>query len=52
MKIRVNCICPGIFPTEMTATIGPDGEPVMGRMASKAFQRSTLGKWVEFSLVR
>lgn len=44
MKIRVNCICPGIFPTEMTSTPGPDGEPIMGKMASKAFQRSTMGR--------
>lgn len=28
----------------MTSTKGPDGQPIMGKMASKAFQRSTLGR--------
>jgi NAD(P)-dependent dehydrogenase (short-subunit alcohol dehydrogenase family) len=28
----------------MTSTPGPDGEPIMGRMASKAFQRCTMGE--------
>jgi NAD(P)-dependent dehydrogenase (short-subunit alcohol dehydrogenase family) len=44
MKIRVNCVCPGIFPTEMTSTMGHDGEPIMGKMATKASQRCTMGR--------
>ncbi|GFZ46770.1 hypothetical protein JCM24511_03990 [Saitozyma sp. JCM 24511] len=44
MKIRVNCILPGIFPTEMTTTNNTSDEGSMNKFAVKAAKRSTAGR--------
>ncbi|KAL7423537.1 hypothetical protein Q5752_001117 [Cryptotrichosporon argae] len=44
MKIRVNCICPGLFPSAMTAVMGDDGQLQVGGMGAKAAMRSTIGR--------
>ncbi|WVQ68283.1 uncharacterized protein L199_006490 [Kwoniella botswanensis] len=44
LKIRVNCICPGIFPSEMTATRDKDGNILLGDMGTKAVKRCTMGR--------
>jgi NAD(P)-dependent dehydrogenase (short-subunit alcohol dehydrogenase family) len=44
MNIRVNTICPGIFPSEMTGTTTGKHVYDMGHAATKAAQRSTAGR--------
>ncbi|KAK8847354.1 hypothetical protein IAR55_005211 [Kwoniella newhampshirensis] len=46
MKIRVNTICPGIFPSEMTgkSDTGEGHEYNLGELAMKAGKRSTIGR--------
>ena len=46
MRIRVNCICPGIFPTEMTGTNGTISghDYALNHPAQKAAARSTAGR--------
>ncbi|ORX38888.1 putative short chain dehydrogenase/reductase [Kockovaella imperatae] len=45
-KIRVNTICPGIFPSEMTGSSGTTASDheKMGHAAQKAALRSTVGR--------
>jgi NAD(P)-dependent dehydrogenase (short-subunit alcohol dehydrogenase family) len=44
MKIRVNTICPGIFPSEMTGTTAGKHEYNINHQASKAAMRCTSGR--------
>jgi NAD(P)-dependent dehydrogenase (short-subunit alcohol dehydrogenase family) len=44
MKIRVNTICPGIFPSEMTGVTSGKHEYKIGYKAEKAALRSTAGR--------
>ncbi|WVQ78695.1 hypothetical protein IAT38_000782 [Cryptococcus sp. DSM 104549] len=44
MGVRVNCICPGIFPSDMTSRLDINGDPVLDEVSSKAAKRSTLGR--------
>jgi len=44
LKIRVNTICPGIFPSEMTGTGGADHKYDLGDAPGKAAARSTVGR--------
>ncbi|KAL2677326.1 hypothetical protein Neosp_011095 [[Neocosmospora] mangrovei] len=44
MRIRVNCILPGIFPTEMTTTDNTSNEGSMNKFAVKAAKRCTAGR--------
>ncbi|WWC60731.1 uncharacterized protein I303_103307 [Kwoniella dejecticola CBS 10117] len=44
LKIRVNCLCPGIFPSEMTSTKDENGNIILGDMGTKAVKRSTMGR--------
>ena len=46
MRIRVNTICPGIFPSEMTAeSAGGHEYKNLNVPATKAAIRSTAGEW-------
>jgi NAD(P)-dependent dehydrogenase (short-subunit alcohol dehydrogenase family) len=44
MKIRVNTICPGIFPSEMTGVTAGKHEYNINHQAEKAALRSTAGR--------
>ncbi|KAJ5611061.1 short-chain dehydrogenase [Penicillium lagena] len=44
MKIRVNTICPGIFPSEMTGVASGKHEYKIGHKAEKAALRCTAGR--------
>ncbi|RSH91994.1 hypothetical protein EHS25_009365 [Saitozyma podzolica] len=44
MKIRVNTICPGIFPSEMTGAIGSYESTGMNTMSQRAGLRNSLGR--------
>ncbi|KAI1335384.1 putative short-chain dehydrogenase [Xylariaceae sp. FL0016] len=44
MKIRVNTICPGIFPSEMTGTTSGKHEYAINHQAEKAALRCTAGR--------
>ncbi|KAJ5238589.1 short-chain dehydrogenase [Penicillium chermesinum] len=44
MKIRVNTICPGVFPSEMTGTTTGKHEYAISPPAEKAARRSTAGR--------
>ncbi|KAI5865653.1 putative short-chain dehydrogenase [Durotheca rogersii] len=44
MKIRVNTICPGIFPSEMTGITAGKHEYNINQQAAKAAKRSTAGR--------
>ncbi|KAM5346306.1 hypothetical protein ACJ41O_009311 [Fusarium nematophilum] len=44
MKIRVNTICPGIFPSEMTGTTSGKHEYNINNQATKAAMRCTAGR--------
>ena len=44
MKIRVNTICPGIFPSEMTGTTTGKHEYSINNQAEKAAMRCTAGR--------
>ncbi|KAJ5948000.1 hypothetical protein N7466_001015 [Penicillium verhagenii] len=44
MKIRVNTICPGIFPSEMTGTTTGKHEYAISDSADKAAKRCTAGR--------
>ncbi|KAF5007866.1 hypothetical protein FDECE_5781 [Fusarium decemcellulare] len=44
MKIRVNTICPGIFPSEMTGTTSGKHEYNINHQATKAAMRCTAGR--------
>ena len=44
MKIRVNTICPGIFPSEMTGTTTGKHEYSINNQAEKAVMRCTSGR--------
>ncbi|KAJ5089789.1 short chain dehydrogenase reductase protein [Penicillium argentinense] len=44
MKIRVNTICPGVFPSEMTGTTTGKHEYAINHQAEKAAKRCTAGR--------
>jgi NAD(P)-dependent dehydrogenase (short-subunit alcohol dehydrogenase family) len=44
MKIRVNTICPGIFPSEMTGSTAGKHEYNINNQATKAAMRCTAGR--------
>lgn len=44
MKIRVNTICPGIFPSEMTGTTTGKHEYAISHQAERAGKRCTAGR--------
>ncbi|WWD22570.1 hypothetical protein CI109_107063 [Kwoniella shandongensis] len=44
LKIRVNSILPGAFPSEITSKVGEDGQRVLHPPAHKAALRSPLGR--------